>query len=132
MSLASPPIRHPRLISPEPPILASYAASFNAGAPLEQPGIAVFLAAYLARLDTRLQSLQDRRQPLSGVPDLLRILATEPATHLGLLTGNVRAGAMLKLSNFGLHDIFADGAFGDDNEDPQRPRPRRRPAHGGP
>ena len=89
----------------------------HAGAPLEQPGLAVFLAAYLARLDTRLQSLQDRRQPLSGVPDLLRILATEPATHLGLLTGNVRAGAMLKLSNFGLHDIFADGAFGDDNED---------------
>lgn len=89
----------------------------HAGAPLEEPGIQVFLAAYLNRLDARLRALEETKQPLRGVHDLLRMLSSQPATHLGLLTGNVRNGAMLKLASFGLHGIFAEGAFGDDHED---------------
>jgi phosphoglycolate phosphatase-like HAD superfamily hydrolase len=36
---------------------------------------------------------------------------------LGLLTGNIRLGAELKLRRFGLWDIFQIGGFADDNED---------------
>jgi phosphoglycolate phosphatase-like HAD superfamily hydrolase len=36
---------------------------------------------------------------------------------LGLLTGNIRLGAEIKLRHFGLWDVFATGGFGDDHED---------------
>jgi phosphoglycolate phosphatase len=36
---------------------------------------------------------------------------------VGLLTGNVRLGAEIKLRHFGLWEQFALGAFGDDHED---------------
>lgn len=36
---------------------------------------------------------------------------------LGLLTGNIRLGAEIKLRHFGLWDIFQVGAFADDAED---------------
>ena len=45
----------------------------------------------------------------------LRELAQPPA--LGLLTGNIRLGAEIKLRHFKLWDVFATGAFGDDHED---------------
>ncbi len=36
---------------------------------------------------------------------------------IGLLTGNVRTGARIKLEHFGIWERFAMGAFGDDHED---------------
>jgi len=36
---------------------------------------------------------------------------------LGLLTGNIRLGAEIKLRHFGLWEVFATGGFGDDHED---------------
>jgi phosphoglycolate phosphatase-like HAD superfamily hydrolase len=36
---------------------------------------------------------------------------------LGLLTGNIRLGAEIKLRHFGLWDVFETGGFGDDHED---------------
>jgi phosphoglycolate phosphatase len=36
---------------------------------------------------------------------------------LGLLTGNIRLGAEIKLRHFDLWDVFEIGAFADDNED---------------
>jgi phosphoglycolate phosphatase len=36
---------------------------------------------------------------------------------VGLLTGNVRAGARVKLGHFGLYDHFAFGGFGDHHLD---------------
>ncbi len=36
---------------------------------------------------------------------------------MGLLTGNVQPGAMLKLDRFKLGEYFRFGAFGDDHED---------------
>lgn len=39
------------------------------------------------------------------------------APVIGLLTGNVRIGAEIKLRHFGLWDRFELGAFGDDHED---------------
>ena len=36
---------------------------------------------------------------------------------IGLLTGNIRLGAEIKLRHFNLWDFFTTGAFGDDHED---------------
>jgi len=36
---------------------------------------------------------------------------------LGLLTGNIRLGAEIKLRHFNLWNVFETGAFGDDHED---------------
>jgi phosphoglycolate phosphatase-like HAD superfamily hydrolase len=45
----------------------------------------------------------------------LRALPEPPA--LGLLTGNIRLGAEIKLRRYGLWEVFDTGAFGDDHED---------------
>jgi len=55
---------------------------------------------------------------LPGVQDLiadLQGLRTPPV--IGLLTGNIRLGAQIKLRHYELWDCFQTGAFGDDHED---------------
>jgi len=47
--------------------------------------------------------------------DRLRTLPRPPL--LGLLTGNIRLGAEIKLRRYQLWDVFETGAFADDNED---------------
>lgn len=68
--------------------------------------------AYLARLPAALDTHGGVVCP--GVGELLAALGTRPDTVVGLLTGNVRAGARVKLGHFGLWDRFACGGFGDD------------------
>lgn len=51
---------------------------------------------------------------LPGVVDLLERLAVRDGVVLGLLTGNWRQGARVKLSRFELERFFPFGAFGDD------------------
>jgi len=54
----------------------------------------------------------------AGVRELLDDLRALPQPPLlGLLTGNIRLGAELKLRRFGLWDCFETGAFADDHED---------------
>jgi phosphoglycolate phosphatase len=48
----------------------------------------------------------------------LRALPQPPL--LGLLTGNIRLGAEIKLRRYGLWEVFEMGAFGDDDEDRNR------------
>jgi phosphoglycolate phosphatase len=45
----------------------------------------------------------------------LKEMAQPPV--IGLLTGNIRLGAEIKLRHYGLWDLFETGAFGDDHED---------------
>lgn len=54
---------------------------------------------------------------LPGIADLLDLLAGRSDVAIGLLTGNVRAGAKMKLGFFGLYDYFAFGGFGDHHLD---------------
>ena len=68
----------------------------------------LYLAALEERLDRRLMEV------LPGVEALLAELAAHPDVHLGLLTGNWRRGAEIKLSRFGLERYFPFGAFADD------------------
>jgi phosphoglycolate phosphatase-like HAD superfamily hydrolase len=57
-------------------------------------------------------------QPCPGVHALIAAFqrALRPPL-LGLLTGNIRLGAEIKLRHYGLWDAFRSGAFGDDHED---------------
>ena len=54
---------------------------------------------------------------LPGIAELLAHLAGRPEMAVGLLTGNVRAGAKAKLGFFGLYDYFAFGGYGDHHLD---------------
>lgn len=71
--------------------------------------------AYLARLPECLRTKGGTVCP--GVPELLAAVAGRPGVVLGLLTGNVRLGAQVKLGHFGLWDFFACGGFGDEHHD---------------
>jgi phosphoglycolate phosphatase len=51
-----------------------------------------------------------------GVRELLDALSARGDCALGLLTGNVRQGAEIKLRTFGLWEYFSIGAFGCDRE----------------
>lgn len=69
-----------------------------------------FVDAYLARLP---QAMADGRgRVLPGIEPLLQTLS-EHAHAVGLLTGNMQAGARTKLAHYGLHRHFSFGAFGD-------------------
>ncbi len=71
--------------------------------------------AYLARLPQSLVQKQGRVLP--GIVPLLDWLRESGRFSIGLLTGNVRAGAKVKLGHFGLYDRFAFGGFGDHHFD---------------
>jgi phosphoglycolate phosphatase len=70
-----------------------------------------FLAAYLRHLPACLDRCQG--QILPGIDALLHHLGKRPETVMGLLTGNIRFGARIKLSHFGIFNHFAFGGFGD-------------------
>ena len=54
---------------------------------------------------------------LPGVKEILQKLQNHPDILLGLLTGNVRAGADVKLGAVGLAHHFRTGVYGDDHWD---------------
>ena len=72
--------------------------------------------------DTYLSELPDflrtsAGEILPGIPALLEHLGGRPDVVQGLLTGNVRRGAQVKLGHFGLWDHFGPGGFGDRQTD---------------
>lgn len=73
-----------------------------------------FFDAYVFLLEHMLQQLPGGAHP--GVGHWLRTLRELPQTPtIGLLTGNIRLGAEIKLRQFGLWDEFEIGAFADDS-----------------
>lgn len=77
-----------------------------------------YLEVYLKQLQQRLDEPAFNGWVLPGVELLLKELgAGQEHLTLGLLTGNVREGAMRKLRRFDLDGWFAEGAFGDDASD---------------
>jgi phosphoglycolate phosphatase-like HAD superfamily hydrolase len=66
---------------------------------------------YVEKLDATLDAARVRVLP--GVRELLDALAARHDVALGLLTGNWRRGAGIKLARRGLDRYFAFGAFGD-------------------
>ena len=78
---------------------------------------ATFERAYLEALAAEMARPDGRRRVLPGVRSLLEALAARPDVHLGLVTGNVEAGARAKLAPFGLNPFFPTGGFGSDHAD---------------
>jgi phosphoglycolate phosphatase-like HAD superfamily hydrolase len=73
------------------------------------------IRGYLARLPEALNN--HKGAVLPGVANLLKALAERGDVAVGLLTGNIRAGAEAKLGYFGLYHHFAFGGFGDHHFD---------------
>jgi phosphoglycolate phosphatase-like HAD superfamily hydrolase len=75
-----------------------------------------FFDRYVFWLDHIL--LQSRSVVCPGAWEFIRGLQALPQPPLlGLLTGNIRLGAEIKLRHLDLWDVFATGAFGDDHEE---------------
>lgn len=74
-----------------------------------------FLTAYLQHLPSQLQRLDGAVLP--GIAALIRQLHDIDHVMLGLLTGNFREGARLKLEHFELNTYFDFGGFGDRHHD---------------
>jgi phosphoglycolate phosphatase len=72
---------------------------------------------YLGRLADELQGRAHRATPLAGVIELLDMLEADDRFACGLVTGNLEAGARLKLAAVGCADRFAFGGYGSDAED---------------
>jgi phosphoglycolate phosphatase-like HAD superfamily hydrolase len=79
------------------------------------PNLQKLLAGYLRRLPNCLNRM--RGVVLPGVLKLLDDLRRRDRVAVGLLTGNVRAGAQVKLGHFGLFEHFSFGGFGDHHFD---------------
>lgn len=86
----------------------------DAGRPADASQMERFITTYLACLQSRLYAASFTGRLLPGVEQLLAMLPADPRFVVGLLTGNVRAGALLKLERFGIQKPFIDGGFGDD------------------
>ncbi len=71
--------------------------------------------AYLDGLPACLKSAGGEILP--GIPAILDRLQRRDDVVQGLLTGNVRRGARVKLDHFGLWDFFGPGGFGDRHTD---------------
>jgi phosphoglycolate phosphatase len=71
--------------------------------------------AYLRHLPGCLAAAEGRILP--GIAAFLERLRAEDQVAVGLLTGNIRDGARIKLGHFGLFEHFAFGGFGDNHLD---------------
>ena len=75
-----------------------------------------FFECYVFWLDRLLNELDGR--PCPGAFEMVEDFQRLPLPpRLGLLTGNIRLGAEIKMRYFGLWDHFVMGAFGDDHHD---------------
>jgi phosphoglycolate phosphatase len=83
--------------------------------PVADENVHSFLNLYLDLLVEELPRRDGRVLP--GVRDLLESSFRQQHTSLGLLTGNLRRGAKLKLEYYKLWEFFPFGAFSDDHHD---------------
>lgn len=75
-----------------------------------------FFSAYVIALERILGTLDGTVLP--GVHELIAAFwAMSHRPLIGLLTGNIKQGAELKLKHYRLWESFAMGAYGDDHED---------------
>ena len=77
-----------------------------------------FFACYLGHLAKTIYVRRGHVKP--GVREALERLRRRDDVVLGLLTGNIESGAMLKLGAYGLAKYFDIGTFGDDDADRNR------------
>ncbi len=78
-----------------------------------------FYLSYLPKMKCNLNNESFGGRILDGVTDLLARLEDEGHT-LGLMTGNIERGAIIKASHYGLAGHFGFGSYGDDHWDRNR------------
>jgi len=103
-------------------ILAAAVAA--AGIRAAAPELARFHHRYVHYLTQELDKPGPRKGIMPGVRPLLDALAARDDFHLALLTGNLEAGAQIKLRYFDLWHYFRGGAFGDDAPERSRLLPK--------
>ena len=84
-----------------------------AGVPLTDETWNRFTERYLSNLARELVASDGR--VLHGVEGVLARLSAAAGIDLGLLTGNLEAGARVKLKHFQINDYFSFGGFGDEH-----------------
>jgi phosphoglycolate phosphatase len=88
------------------------------GKPSEPGQIDAVLDRYLAILEKEIATADMSRYRVhSGMREAVTVLRNHSYCALGLGTGNVRAGAKLKLEKVQLYSLFDFGGFGCDHED---------------
>lgn len=90
------------------------------GAGFGEAAIRARLDACFARYVLELEAMlgdDSRITVMPGVPDLVRRLSQREDAVVGLLTGNIEAGARVKLRPTGLLPLFRVGAYGSDDVD---------------
>lgn len=85
------------------------------GLPVNEENWQKMRTGYLRRLGEYLPQRQGAVLP--GIHESIARLSKRKDVALGLLTGNTREGARLKLGHYGLFDHFAFGGFGDHHDD---------------
>jgi phosphoglycolate phosphatase-like HAD superfamily hydrolase len=75
---------------------------------------------FVRELEKEMQRPDSRRRVLPGVRALLEKLEATDGVHLGLVTGNLEAGARAKLAPFDLNRFFPSGGFSSDDPDRRR------------
>jgi phosphoglycolate phosphatase len=81
-----------------------------------QQRVEAVLQVYVERLGEELAAARDYRVHV-GVMAALESVSCRPGVAVGLGTGNIREGAMLKLGHVRLDGYFAFGGFGSDHEE---------------
>lgn len=84
------------------------------GIPWYNGEVEMVIGRYIDLLKVEIENPQRKAKP--GVYEILEGFAAR-GLPLGLLTGNIEAGARIKLNPFGLNSHFPSGAFGSDHDD---------------
>jgi len=75
-----------------------------------------FYQVYLPKMERNLNDASFGGKVLAGAIELLNSLQDEGHT-LGLMTGNIERGAIVKASHYGIAEYFSFGSYGDDHWD---------------
>lgn len=75
-----------------------------------------FKETYFNLLKTEIEKPHAGKKIEPGIPEVLQALSAKEDILLGLLTGNWKQGAQIKLAYFGILSHFKMGVFADDSE----------------
>ena len=84
-----------------------------------EAGMSACFDAYTTHLERQIGD-GSRVIVLPGIADVVRALSMRDDALVGLLTGNIEAGARVKLRSTGLFPLFRVGAYGSDSMDRRR------------
>ena len=101
----------------DPAIIADMAVAIGVDLEALRRRRVEFEREYLAALGEEMARPDPRRRVLPGIVPLLDALRVRRGVFLGLITGNIEAGARAKLEPFGLNAYFPDGGFSSDHPD---------------